>query len=263
MRTKNYKKWVFVLSSISLFCAQVYAEETPSPENLLKKSLQAIHTQNEQSLYVMKLIGSGGDVSTREMRVWFKSVSDDDAKLMIKFTKPADIRGTGILMISEKGKAQDQWLYLPALKKSRRIKGGNPDEPFLGSDFSMGDLSGAKDGNLQYRTEGIKKCDEFDCYVVVGESKDASADSTYSKKVYWIRKDNYLGVKAEFYNQSNQLEKVLTLSKAKKDGNRWVVDSIEMKNLLTKHSTVMEFVKRDTKSVPADSIFTVNFLERQ
>ena len=70
-------------------------------------------------------------------------------------------------------------------------------------------------------------------------------------------------MKGEFYNQAGQLEKVLTMQKMHKDGNRWVADAMKMENVLTKHATVLEFEKRDTSKEIPDHFFTVNFLERQ
>lgn len=257
----------FILSSvISVFAILAFAEDAPSADSLMKKAVQAVYRNNEESVYTMKLIAASGEVTTRKMKVWFKSKSSDDAKLMIKFLEPADIRGTGILTIAEKGKPTDQWLFLPALNKSRRIGGSsNKDEAFLGSDFSMGDLSADKDESMEFKVAGTEKIDGSDCYKVVGSPKAGvdKSNLTYTKKVYFVRKDNNLGVKAEFYNQADQIEKVLSLQKIHKDGNIWTADAIEMKNLQTKHSTVLEFEKRDVSKVPADNIFTINFLERK
>ena len=251
----------------SLFAITVFAEgETPSADSLLKKAIQAVYRNNEESVYTMKLIAASGEVTTRKMKVWFKSKSAEEAKLMIKFLEPADIRGTGVLTIADKGKTSDQWLFLPALNKSRRIGGSsNKDESFLGSDFSMGDLSVDKDDSLNYKVEGSEKVDGSDCYKVVGTPKPGTDQSslTYIKKVYFVRKDNGLGVKAEFYNQASQIEKVLSLQKIHKDGADYTADAIEMKNLQTKHATLLEFEKRDVSKVPNDNIFTINFLERK
>lgn len=254
---------VVVVLSIGIFMLDAKAAGTPDAKTLLRKSVQAMHTKNEEAIYVMKLIGSGGDVSTRRMRVWFKSASDDDAKLMLKFTEPADIRGTGFLTIVEKGKPSDQWLYLPALKKSRRIKGGNADEPFLGSDFTMGDLSVEKEDGMEYKITGTQKCDESQCHILTG-TPSAGYSGSYSKKIMYIRTDSFMNVKSEIFNQAGQLEKVQTLLGVHKEGSsRWIADKVEMKNVLTNHSTVLEFEKRDASRVPGDHVFTVSFLERQ
>ncbi len=267
LRKTSIVLFTVILSAVAtLFAVMAFADETPSADALLKKAIQAVYRNNEESVYTMKLIASNGEVTTRKMKVWFKSKASDEAKLMIKFLEPADIRGTGILTIAEKGKAADQWLFLPALNKSRRIGGSsNKDEAFLGSDFSMGDLSVDKDDSLDYKVEGSEKVEGSDCYKVVGMPK-AGADKsslTYTKKVYYVRKDNSLGVKAEFYNQADQIEKVLTLQKIHKDGAHFTADAIEMKNLQTKHSTVLEFEKRDVSKAPDDKVFTINFLERK
>lgn len=231
---------------------------------LLKKSMKAVYAKSEEATFIMKLVDAQGAVNARKMKVWFRSDTEDTAKLLIKFTEPADIRGTGFLTIAQPGQAPDQWLYLPAIKKSRRIKGGNSDEPFLGSEFSMADLSADKQDSLVYAVEGSKKIDGIDCHQVVGSAQPGTnvADLTYSKKIYFVRKDNHLIPRAEFYNPTGSLEKVMTLQKSHEEGGRWLADVIEMKNVVTGKSTVLEIAERNSKKVPGDHIFSVSNLER-
>lgn len=243
------------------------ASPTPVPDaaTLFRKSLRAIHIEHETSVYTMRLIGPSGEEGVRRMHVWFKSPSDEDNKLLIKFTEPASIRGTGLLTITEKGKTPDQWLYLPAYRKVRRVRQGNENESFLGSDFTMADISIQHEGSFKFTVEGTKKCGDGECYVLVGTPKpELDRDQqSYSKKVVFIRTDSYLNVKTEFYNQANQLEKIMELQGVRKDGaNRWVADRMEMRNILVNHRTIIEFEKRDTKSVPPDHIFTQAHMEK-
>jgi hypothetical protein len=119
--------WTVILAAV-VYNAR--AADLPA-EEILKKSTQNIYSGNEESVYVMKLAeGSGGSETLRKMKVLYKRGGPESAKLLIKFMEPADIRGTGLLSVLEKDKPADQWIYIPALKKTRRIKGGNerPDE---------------------------------------------------------------------------------------------------------------------------------------
>lgn len=241
------------------------AEEIKDPKEILRRSIEAIYTPNEESVYVMKLIGSDGSESIRKMKVWFKSNNKEDAKLLIKFTEPADIRGTGFLTLAKKGSKPDQYLYLPALKKSRKLgASSNPDEPFLGSDFSMADLSADRDDGLEYKVVGSEKIDGVDCYKVEGTPRQGVDVSSliYGKKIYWIRKDNFLGIRGEFYNVAGKKEKEMTITKISKEGNRYVANQIVMKNIISNHQTVLEFEKRDSSKKIPDSVFTVNYLEK-
>ena len=118
--------------------------------------------------------GAGGSVMLRKMKVVYKRGGPESAKLLIKFLEPADIRGTGLLSVLEKDKPADQWIYLPALKKTRRIKGGNDSESFLGSDFTVGDLTSVDSDAQRYEnkvTATDDVCGTAHCYVLTAEPK--------------------------------------------------------------------------------------------
>lgn len=236
----------------------------PSADEILKKAMHSSHPKNEEAVYKMRLIGADNSETTRTMKVWFKSDDKDQIKLLIKFEEPANIRGTGFLTIAENGKSPEQWLYLPSLKKSRRIVGGGSNESFLGSDFSVSDVSATADANdSQSKLVGEKPCDNTTCYVVeVSPKAGKEKDQPYSKKVFYVQKDGFMTRKAEFYNTAKELEKVMTVSGIKKDGAQWVADSIEMKNVVANHRTIIEYTKRDITKVPADHIFSKSNLEK-
>jgi predicted RND superfamily exporter protein/outer membrane lipoprotein-sorting protein len=231
---------------------------------IIDQSIATIYSTSEEANYVMKLVGREGEETIRKMKVWFKRDGEFQARLLIKFVEPADIRGTGLLSIVESGKSTDQWLYLPVLKKTRRIKGGNQDESFLGSDFTISDLSVDKGDRFDFVLNSTKACGDQQCYILTGTPKsDADkSNALYSKKVVEIRKDNFMIIKTEFYNQAGQLEKVMTLDKIHKEGGtHWMADRLEMKNLINNHSSIIEIEKRNL-TTPPQSTFTQSFLER-
>lgn len=239
---------------------------TMTAEQLQKKMINTAYASSEESLYVMKLSGTDRGDMTRKMKVWFKRAGEQNAKLLIKFEAPADIRGTALLSVVDAGKT-DQWLYLPKLKKTRRIKGGNENEAFLGSDFTVGDLTSLDNDKERYAykiTAEGKKCGDTTCYVMTGTPKDGvDADSlAYSKKIVEVRADNFLGSRVEFYNNEGKLEKVMELKGIHKEGSSFVADRMEMKNLLQNTSTVIEVQNRNASKAPADSLFTQSNLER-
>ena len=241
----------------------------PSAEEIIKKSTQNIYSGNEESTYTMKLAeGSGGSPTLRKMKVLYKRGGPESAKLLIKFMEPADIRGTGLLSVLEKDKPADQWIYLPALKKTRRIKGGNESESFLGSDFTVGDLTSIDNDRERYEskvTSSDDACGSAKCYLVTASPKSGVDVSSlpYSKKVLHVRKDNFVTEKVEFFNADGKLEKVLSFEAVHSAGaNGWLSDRLVMKNLLTGHSTVIEVAKRDTSKQPSDSAFSQSALER-
>jgi hypothetical protein len=254
---------------LSLFSAVSAQAAAPSAADILKKATQSIYSGNEESIYVMKLNegGSGSEI-VRKMKVLYKRGGAESAKLIIKFQEPADIRGTGLLSIIEKDKPADQWIYLPALKKTRRIKGGNESESFLGSDFTVGDLTSIDNDAKRYDyqiTNANTACGSAHCTVLTGMPKSGVdvASLPYSKKVLFVRNDNFVTDHIEFFNPEGKLEKTLILANLRKAGSSgWISDKMEMKNLLSGHTTVIEVTKRDTSKAPADSAFTQAALER-
>lgn len=254
-----------LLLAVSLLAGSNSRAAAPSADEILKKAMRSSHPQNEEATYKMRLIGSDNSETSRTMKVWFKSDDKDQIKLLIKFEEPANIRGTGFLTIAENGKSPEQWLYLPSLKKSRRIVGGGSNESFLGSDFSVSDVSATSDANDSQSTiKGEQPCDGTTCYVVeVSPKAGKEKDQPYSKKVFFVQKDGFMTRKAEFYNASKELEKVMTVSGIKKDAKgQWVADSIEMKNMIANHKTIIEYTKRDTEKTPADHLFSKSNLEK-
>lgn len=252
-----------LFSALSGTGLSAHAATPLDAKRLLKKSVDAMHFKREEALYSMRLAGPGGENGIRKMQVWFKSLGDDDLKLRIHLTEPADIRGTGFLtLVGAGGKSKQQWLYLPSYRKVRRIGGGNENEPFLDSDFTLEDVSVESKGKFEYQVSGSRKCGAADCYVLTGVPGAPSNTASYAKKVLLIRKDNYLNVRTEFYNAGQKLEKVMTLAKFHRDGatGRWMTDRLEMDNQLTHHTTSLEIEKRISGD-PSDALFTQRALE--
>jgi len=252
---------VIVVLTWGMWIAEAHSATTPDQaKEIIDKSLKAARSQNEESEYVMRLVGREGEEGVRKMRVWYKTKNDENFSLLIKFSEPANIRGTGLLSVVEKGKDPSQWLYMPALKKTRRITGGSSSESFLGSDFSIGDISVDPHNRFKFKVTGSTKCGDSDCHLLEGTPQN---DGPYSKKIMQVRKDNYLNVRTEFFNKAGQLEKVMTLGGMyQAPDKRWWAKQVEMSNVLNNHKTVIEYEKRDMTKVPSDSVFTKAFLEK-
>ncbi len=162
----------------------------------------------------MNLVLEKANGSKRERKVesWAMDIGKD-TKTMMTFTYPGDVKGTGFLTwnYDEIGKDDDKWLYMPALKKTRRISGSSSKtDYFMGTDFTYDDMG---DRNLDEDTHKFlrkEKCGGFDCFVVESVPKDKR--EIYSKKISWIRKDCFMTVKVEFYDKLGKLHRVLTIS---------------------------------------------------
>lgn len=209
----------------------------------------------------MSLINSRGDKRVREIRQFIKDFGEMEKKIMF-FVSPADVRNTSFMSWSydEAGKGDDQWIYLPALKKVKRISSDSKSDYFMGSDFTYDDLGDRHPTEDTHKLMREEKVDGEDCYVVESIPKDE--EYIYSRTVTWVIKDKWIGLKKEFYDEDEELLKTLTVKKYEIIKGYWVVLSSEMRNVQKEHTTRMELanVELDT-DIPANK-FTERMMKR-
>lgn len=207
----------------------------------------------------MTLINSSGKKRVREVLAYSKDYGDEEKVVMV-FSLPADIKGTGYLAYSydDISKSDDRWLYIPALKKAKRVSGSSSQDDFMGTDFTYDDMSGRKVDDYKHTLLGEEKINSKDCWKI--ESVPVKK-SMYSKYVSWIDKESLLSLKAEFYDEQGSILKVLTVSGIEKKEGFWTASKMEMNNLQKKHKTLIEVLKHEFNKEIPDSYFRVNSLE--
>ncbi|MGI5172735.1 outer membrane lipoprotein-sorting protein [Treponema sp. OMZ 840] len=207
----------------------------------------------------MILINAGGSKRVREVSAYKKEYAGETKSVMV-FLKPADVTGVGYLSFSydEASKDDDRWLYMPALKKSRRISGSSGGDYFMGTDFTYDDMSGHKTDDYEHKLLGTETQGGKTCWKIESTPKQKSA---YSKFVSWIDRESLLQTKAEFYDKQGALLKVLTADSIEKVNGFWIAKKMEMVNVQKKHTTVLLTKKIEfNKDIP-DSFFRVSSLE--
>jgi len=207
----------------------------------------------------MVLINTSGSKRVREVSVYKKEYTGETKSVMV-FLKPADVTGVGYLsfVYDAEGKDDDRWLYMPALKKSRRISGSSGGDYFMGTDFTYDDMSGHKTDDYEHKLLGTENQDGKTCWKIESTPKQKSS---YSKFVSWVDQESLLQTKAEFYDKQGALLKVLTVSEIEKINGFWTAKKMEMVNMQKKHTTVLLTKKIEfNKDIP-DSFFRVSSLE--
>jgi hypothetical protein len=217
---------------------------------------------NDRSMKMkMTLVNNRGKERMREMMMYSKDYGKD-SKSLFYFESPADVSGTGFLTwgYDDPAKDDDRWLYLPALKRSKRISGASKNDSFMGSDMSyddMGNRSVDEDTHELLREESI---DGHECWVIQSTSK--GKDYQYSKTVVWYRKDALIPVKGEFYDKKDALLKTMIQSDIKKVAGYWTAHTIIMENVREKHKTVLTMSEVAFDTGLDDNLFRVATLER-
>ena len=210
----------------------------------------------------MILRNRAGDESIRQLRIKTLEVQGDGDKSLSLFDEPADVRGTAILTFSHGLEPDDQWLYLPALKRVKRIASRNKSGPFMGSEFAYEDLSSQEVEKYSYRYLRDEPCDDgWQCWVV--ERVPAYEYSGYSRQVVWYDQAEYRPVRAEFYDRKGDLLKTLVWSGYQEYAGRyWRAGQMFMENHQTGKSTRLNWTNYSFGTGLGDGDFNSNALAR-
>lgn len=208
-------------------------------QEIMEKVYNLPTGNEQQGKLTMTLTNKGGEQRERKLQQYIKKYGTDEKKVMF-FLAPADVRGTSFMNWSyADGRDDDQWIYLPALKRTKRISSDSKSDSFMGSDFNyddLGDRHPSEDLHKLLREESVGG---KACYVV--ESTPKNDDYTYSKTISWIMKDNYIGIQREFYDEDGKLLKKLLVKKYDKIDGFWIILETEMSNVQKNHKTEMKF----------------------
>lgn len=217
--------------------------------------------QDQTASLEMTLRNRHGQESKRRIRSKTLEVSGDGDKSMSIFDTPRDIKGTAFLSFTHALKADEQWLFLPALKRIKRISSNNKSGPFMGSEFSYEDLSSQEIEKYSYKYLRDEKLDGRDCFVI--ERIPAYKHSGYTRLITWLDKEMYQPLKVEFYDRKKSLLKTLTSSGYQQyEGQFWRPDQMSVVNHLTKKSTDLSWSDYKFKTGLKSRDFDRNSLKR-
>lgn len=201
--------------------------------------------EGENSEVEMILINAYGDKTVRRMINVIYEVGDDGDKSRIEFLWPADVKGTRMLTWSHKTDDDDQWLYLPAIKRVKRISSRNKSGSFMGSEFSYEDLGSQEVEKFEHTYVGEEEIDGRQVWKT--SRKPTDARSGYSKQVVWTDKGYMNPVKIEYYDRKGELLKTSVFNDYKKVDGLWRVGSIDVLNHQTKKRSTLTWKTRELK----------------
>ncbi|GHA16855.1 membrane protein [Arenicella chitinivorans] len=216
---------------------------------------------NSQSQMTMTLRTKGGDEVVREMRTKALEVTGDGDKALTIFDTPLDVKGTTFLSFSHTEGDDDQWIYLPAVKRVKRIASRNKSGPFLGSEFAFEDLSSFEVEKYQFDFQREETINGLPGAVIVMDPVDKY--SGYTKIIAWVDTAHYRPHKLEFYDRRDTLLKTLTISDYKQYKNKyWRASTQVMVNHKTGKSTDILLKNIEFDVGLSDADFNENRLNR-
>jgi outer membrane lipoprotein-sorting protein len=189
----------------------------------------------------MTLRNKQGKESKRSIRSKTLEVADDGDKSLSIFDTPRDVKGTAFLSFSHKVGDDEQWLYLPALKRVKRINSRNKSGSFMGSEFAYEDIASQEIEKYSYKHLREEELEGLLCYV--GESYPVDKkNSGYTKRITWLDKEEYRIQKVEYYDRKKSLLKTLTVRGYQQYlGKYWRATDMEMVNHQTGKSTSLHW----------------------
>ena len=262
------KRFNLVLTTLlSVLIAQPVVAEMSARE-----IMQAVDDRedgdNKASDMKMVLIDKNGDTRTREIRSFDKDKGEDNQRIMF-FLSPADVKDTAFLTYDYDAyeKDDDQWLYLPALRKSKRIASSDKSGSFMGSDFSYSDMTRK---NLDAYDFTIMKEGEVRGHKVwqiqsVPKSDEEIKETGYTKSIAFVRQDNFVVVRALHWVKEGKRLKYLDVTKLEQIDGVWTVLEMNMttkKGKSTLHKTQLSFSNVKYNQPLDEQMFTLRRLEK-
>lgn len=209
----------------------------------------------------MILKNKNGDEHVRNLRLSTLEMQDDGDKSLSVFDSPRDIKGTAFLSFTHALDADEQWLYLPALKRVKRISSSNKSGPFLGSEFAFEDLTSFELKKYKYNYLRDEVVDGVDSFVI--ETFPQYEHSGYTRNIVWIDKERYIPIKIDYYDRKNSLLKTQTFNDYQQYlGQYWRIAKSQMDNHLTGKSTTLLWENYAFRNGLTERNFDKNTLKR-
>jgi len=258
-----------ILFTLSLFMPLAAAADDPKAREVMTKVDERDDGDNATSDMEMILTDKKGKKRIRKIKTFTKDKGKDTQQIMF-FLKPADVKNTGFLTYDydDPDRDDDQWLYLPALKKTKRIATSDKSGSFMGSDFSYADMTSRdlEDYDFKLLKETEVKGAKTWLIESVPRSKEVIDEIGYTKSLLFVRQDNYVVIRAIYFVKEGKKLKYFEIKKLERIDNIWVGTELQMttkKGKKTLHKTVLRFHNMKFNQNLDESIFSVRRLERK
>ena len=235
--------------------------QAPDGAEIMRRTDKDHRSKDERGVVEMILVTDSGEKQARTLEICAKTGEGEDDMNLVRFLTPPTVRGTAVLTVEATGRADDQWLYLPAMKKSKRLASGDKTQRFAGTDFTYEDLRTENLSGFDYQRTGEEKLGDFQCWIVEARPKQGT-QSGYSLRKLWVDKDRFLIHKIEYYDPKGALLKTLENKGFEQVSGLWRAKGAIMKDVQRKSETRWRFSEREINPGLPESTFSVAQLER-
>lgn len=252
---------------LGVFTSTPAASAAPDGQAIMQKVADTKLLDGSEAMVKMVLDDGKGSVKERKLSMATKLYDGGKTeKRIIRFLNE-DVKGTGVLVFDYSDKADDVWMFLPAMRKTRRIVSSQKAQSFMGSEFSFGDLNTPALADFSYKLLKEESAGGENCYVVelTPKSNDVAEAEGYSKKTYWVSKATNAVRKGVYYDMDGSVVKELTTSDVKlldKAKSRYRAMKLEMVNKKNGRKSTFETEKIAFTPDTKDEYFTTAYLEK-
>ncbi len=256
---------IHALKNLRIPCAaMVFATIAGAESNgldLAKKADDARRSKSEHQVLTMTLQNASGQTRVRTIEGWDREMSEDEEQRFSRFLEPADVKDTTLLTYDYEHKDDDIWLFLPALKKVKRILSSNKSDYFMGSDFTYEDMENLDLVNWSYALVGSEAVDGVECHVLdaTPANETEKAETAYTRIKYWIGTEDFLFRQVDYFDEDERHSKRLTVGDIKTTSPtdpRKRAHKLEMQNLLTGHKTSLTMSRLELDVPDSDELFS-------
>ena len=245
------------------------AQSDLSPREIADRSFKATKLRGAEAVSNMTIIDGKGRERVRRIAQVSKLVDGGKTeKRLIRFLSPADVKGTGLLVFDYEDRDDDMWLYMPALRKTRRIVSSEKAKSFMGSEFSYADITPPTLDDFTFHLLGKETVDGLDCWKIEMTPRDEEiADEIgFSKRISYIRSDILVLKKAVYYDVDGELHKELVVEEIREmdpENHKYRPIHMHMTNLQNNRKSILIIEEIAFKPDVAESYFTTRYLERE
>jgi outer membrane lipoprotein-sorting protein len=238
------------------------------PKAIMQKALDAMSLAGSESIGTLIINDGKGNQRVRKFSTAQKTeTAKNETKTIMRFLEPADVKGTGILTYEYENKDNDMWLYMPALRKVRRIVSTEKTKSFMGSEFTNSDITRPKINDYTYKLLGAETVGDVECWKIemIPASKEIVDGYGYSKRIGWIGKADFISRKYEYYDLDGKLLKVMITDKVKlldEKNKKYQPADITMENKQNGRSSRFVTDKIVFNPNVKEEYFTTDYLEK-
>jgi len=265
MKTKIYTIIISLVFSVMILKAQ----SSLTAQQIQEKSIYATQAAGVEAVATMIIIDNKGRQRIRKIAQISKLYENGQTeKKLIRFLAPADVKGTGFMTFDYRKKDDDKWLYMPALRKTRRIVSSENAKSFMGSEFSYADMTPLTIENFTYKILGEEEINDIQCRTIeiIPKDDDIADENGFSKKISYIGKQDFVIRKAEYFDLDKELHKEFTVHEIKEidpENNKYRLIQMVMKNVQNGRQSIMKVEKIQFTPKVKDEYFTIRYLERE